>query len=228
MPNFMLAMSANLAGGYLPGTENVGLTNGATRTGYATFISNKDTIETINLSLQSDPTIYKDNMIDIITTSTNNTTSASFLGLTADLTLKGTAGTCSSLTPVGTAACGGTVTNGVPDQTQATNNFVRIVEPTTGAALGFDNITGRIQLGAGSGISIGSNSGTFIANVIVNPENIKGNELLTTLDLYAGNAAPALPAQALGKMVITGGTLMSTMTLKPCTITGSGATFSCS
>ncbi|GAC1369391.1 MAG: hypothetical protein NVS3B3_05870 [Aquirhabdus sp.] len=230
MPNFLLAMSANFAGGYLPGTENVGLTNGVARTGYSTFMSNKDTIETINLSLQSDATNYKDNMVDVITSSAYNTTTSSFLGLNADLTLAGTKGSCSTLTPVGStcSGTGGTVTNGVPDQTLATNNFVRIVEPGTGAALGLDNITGRIQLGSGSGLTVGSNSGTFTANMIVNPQNIQGNELLTTLDLYAGSAAPALAPQPLGKMVITGGQLMSTMTLKPCTITGTGASFSCS
>lgn len=227
MPNFLFAMSANFAGGYLPGTENVGSTNGATRSGYSTFINNKDTIETINVSFQSDATNYKDNMVDVITSSTYNTATSSFLGLTGDFTLKGTAGSCSTLTPVG-STCSGTKTNGVPDQTLAANNFIRIVEPSTGAALGLDNITGRIQLGSGSGISVGSNSGTFTANLIVNPQNIQGNELLTTLNLYAGNAAPALGAQTLGKMVITGGQLLTSMTLKPCTITGTGASFSCS
>ncbi|MBC7752210.1 MAG: hypothetical protein H7Z73_10955 [Candidatus Saccharibacteria bacterium] len=223
MPNFLFALSANFAAGYLPGTENTGLTNGSTRSGYSSFASNKDTISTIDLSLQSDATNYKDNMVDVITSSAFNTPTSSFLGLNADLTLKGTTGSCSTLTPVG-STCSGVKTNGVPDQSLATNNFIHIAEPGTGAAFGLDRITGRIQLGSGSGISVGSNSGTLTANLIVNPQNIQGNELLANINLYDGTlAAP----QSLGKMVITGGQLLGSMTLKPCTITGTGASFSC-
>lgn len=223
IPNFRLALSANLAAGYLPGAE-------PTTGGYSSFISNKDTLFTMNLGLLGDPN-NTNNAITITTTSAK----PSSLGITADLTLAGTAGSCS----VATGLCAsGNITAGVPNQTgtgtNGSSNFFRLVD-NSGSALGLDNITGRIQLGAGSQLVVGPmlnssgynpynltsttptpvNSATITSYVNINPQDVPGNELLATLDFYPSTSGGA--ATPIGKMVLTGGTIISNLTLTPVT-----------
>jgi|GEM_PF-5215723 len=202
LPNFLLAMSANFAAGYLPGADILAGVPAANQ-----FTSNKDTLFTINLGLKSDSTLTANNNITISTSSST----ASTLGLTADLTLAGTAGTCSN-TNLGCS--GGTVTAGVPTQANATSNFFRIID-NSGSALGLDNITGRIALGTGSQISVGSNNLTVTSNLQINPQNIKGNELLATLNFYNNPASGSQTTSSIGNMVITGSTILSNITLSP-------------
>jgi hypothetical protein len=192
LPKFLFVMSANFAAGYLPGADAAAGVPVANR-----FVNNKDTLVTFNVGLQSDATYFSNNQITI----TSSAATPSTLGLTADLTLAGTTGT--------------TVTGAAPDQTAATGNFFRIVD-SGGSAFGLDNITGRIQLATGSQLSIGSNSATLHSVININPDNIKGNELLTTLNFYPSTSAGGNgTAQTIGKMVLTGGTITSNLTLTP-------------
>jgi hypothetical protein len=190
LPKFLFVMSANFAGGYLPGGD---VAAGVPTTNQ--FVSNKDTLVTLNIGLQSDATYFSNNQITI----TSSAATPSTLGLTADLTLAGTTGT--------------TTTGAAPNQTAATGNFFRIVD-SGGSAFGLDNITGRIQLATGSQLKIDSNSATLTSVLKINPDNIKGNELLTTLDFYPAGGA----AMTIGKMVLTGGTITSNLKLTPVNI----------
>jgi len=90
------------------------------------------------------------------------------------------------------------------------SSFIRLVEPT-GSALGLDGLTGRVQLGSGSQISVNATSGTFTNVLNINPANAVGGELLGTLNFYpnGGNAMP------LGKIVMTGGQIISNLTVAP-------------
>lgn len=199
LPNFLLAMSANFAAGYLPGADTAAGVAPANN-----FLSNKDTLFTINVGLKSDATFNTNNALTISTAAATPST----LGLSADLTLAGSKGT--------------TVTGAAPDQSIAGSNFFRLVD-NSGSALGLDNITGRLQLASGSKLVVGpyanpytglttpANSATLTALLSINPQNIQGNELLTTLNFYpsGGTATP------IGKMVLTGGQLISTLTLTP-------------
>ncbi len=223
LPNFMLAMKAGLATGFLPGAEGAATgyssysfyTAGMT---YPKYTDNKDTLFTMNLGLQSDATNNTTNQLSLITSQS----ASNSLGFGVDLTLAGT------------------VNNGAPNQANAGGNFYRIID-NSGSAMGLDNMTGRLQIGSGSQIFVGSvanpynpdnisgisantpvNSATLRTYLTVNPSNIQGNELLTTLDFYpvgAKNAAGVVGgAQPVGNIVLTGGTIQSNLTLTPVNI----------
>ncbi len=194
MPRFLLVASLNVAAGYLPGADvaaGVPIAN--------EFITNKDTLFTLNVGLQSDEVDFTNNRVTI----TSSATTPSTVGFTADLTLAGSRGT--------------TTVGATPDQTAAAGNFIRGID-IGGSSLGFDNITGRIQFGAGSQLSLGSNNAKLTTVLNINPDKVKGNELLTLLNFYPSAAAGGSgTAQTLAKMVITGGTITSNLRIEPFT-----------
>ncbi len=167
LPNFLLALSGDLAAGYLPGAEPAN---------FAKFSdpANKDKLYGLNVKLKG-ATNSSTNNIGLSTTSTGA------LGLNADLTLNSDA-----------------------------SSFIRLVEPS-GSALGLDGLTGRIQLGSGSQISVNATSGTFTNVLNINPGNVAGGELLGTLNFYPNGGS----ANPVGKIVMTGGQIISNLTVAP-------------
>jgi len=53
------------------------------------------------------------------------------------------------------------------------------------------------------------------SNLQINPQNIKGNELLATLNFYNNPASGSQTTSSIGNMVITGSTILSNITLSP-------------
>jgi hypothetical protein len=192
MPNFLYLISANVAAGYLPGANSSAPSPNR-------YDSNKDTVYTLNVGLQSDTQFFDNNQIAIIASSAT----PGAIGFTADLTLAGTRGT--------------TTASATPDQDAATGNFIRMVG-RGGSALGFDNVTGRLQLGAGSQFSIGPNSASTTSVLKINPDKIRGNEVLTTYNIYPSTAVGGSgQAETVAKMVLTGGTIRSNLSISPIT-----------
>jgi len=206
LPNFLLAMSADFAAGYLPGAEpgTAGVSAPGTFAQYASA-SNTDTLFHINAQIVAANAAT--NTLSLYTNSNGS------LGIGADLTLAGTP-----------AAPG--------------NSFIRLSQPncvsncagvTNGATLGLDNLTGRLQLVAadsagtyttalgntvpGTNLLVGPNGATLNSTLIINPGNVANGELLGTLNFYKDSNTST--ASTLGKIVMTGGQIISNLTLKP-------------
>ncbi len=228
LPHFMLAAQMGVAAGYLPGAEPAGA---------PTFVSGKDTAMTINLGLTSDATNYQNNLLSITDNRGTSATDPNSVTFGLNLTLAGTSQSKSVITACTTGtvyscSSGATTTAAVlPDQTLAGGNFLRIID-NSGSALGLDNITGTIN--ASARLTPGSmtyqgynpynltsttptqvNSLTVTSNLQINPTNTVGGEMLTTLDFYPSTSGGM--AQPLGKMVLTGGQIISNLTLTPVT-----------
>ncbi len=209
LKHLLFAMKAGFAVGYLPGAEpgTAGAPAAPFKAGtpFETFASTANTDTLFNMSA----------LINGLSGSATNaislyTNANGALGIGADITLAGT--------PTST---------GVPG---TGTSFLRLSQPCTtvgctatgdGATLGLDGLTGRIQLAAPSGSTPGTyiyaqgNSGTFATTLNINPQRVQGQELLGTLNFYAdSNTATAQP---LGKFVVTGGQVISTVILKPVT-----------
>jgi len=230
LPHFMLAAQMGVAAGYLPGAEPAGA---------PTFVSGKDTAMTINLGLTSDATNYQYNLLSFTDNQGTSATAPNSMTFGLNLTLAGTSQAVSVPTSCSNVAqtvfnCTGTLTNTastIPVQSLAGGNFFRIVD-NSGSALGLDNITGTIN--ASARLTPGSmtyqnynpynltsttptqvNSLTVTSNLQINPTNVVGGEMLTTLDFYPSTSGGT--AQPLGKMVLTGGQIISNLTLTPIT-----------
>ncbi|MDE2422235.1 MAG: hypothetical protein KGO49_13770 [Gammaproteobacteria bacterium] len=228
LPHFMLAAQMGVAAGYLPGAEPAGAPS---------FVSGKDTAMTINLGLTSDATNNQYNLLSFTDNQGTSATAPNSMTFGLNLTLAGTSQSKSVITACTTGtvySCSSgatTVAAVLPDQSLAGGNFFRIID-NSGSALGLDNITGTInasaQLTPGSTTYQGYNpynltsttptqvnSLTVTSNLQINPANAVGGELLTTLDFYPSTSGGT--AQSLGKMVLTGGQIISNLTLTPIT-----------
>ena len=231
LPHFMLAAQMGLAAGYLPGAEPAGAPS---------FVSGKDTAMTINLGLTSDAINNQNNLLSITDNQGTSSTAPNSVTFGLNLTLAGTSQAKSVIIAcTGTwSISGNTCTSGattvaavLPDQSLAGGNFFRIVD-NSGSALGLDKITGTIN--ASARLTPGSmtyqgynpynltsttptqvNSLTITSNLQINPTNTVGGELLTTLDFYPSTSGGT--ARPLGQMVLTGGQIISNLTLTPVT-----------
>ncbi|MFZ3191778.1 MAG: hypothetical protein WA154_01050, partial [Moraxellaceae bacterium] len=99
---------------------------------------------------------------------------------------------------------------------QLNSGAIQIVEPIDGTVLGFDNISGRIDFD--NAIKINRNSIGFSYDFTFNPARSAADVFrIRDVNLYPFNSVTETlqPAQRLGEMVITGGTLHSSMNIVP-------------
>ena len=92
------------------------------------------------------------------------------------------------------------------------NSFVHIVDATTNSAIGLDGLTGRIQIKDGS-IDVMQNAVEFRSTTVINPAQSSADVLrVRDFNFYPTNLSTP---NRLGEMVLTGGTITSSMKLTP-------------
>ncbi len=100
-------------------------------------------------------------------------------------------------------------------------SFFRVVDtsvvPTNSAALGLDQISGRLKITNGS-INFNKDNAVINSTLLINPNNAIGDELLINqVNFYPSTSGTVTTPQTLGKMVVTGGQITSSLMLKPVT-----------
>lgn len=96
------------------------------------------------------------------------------------------------------------------------SSFVQIVEPSDSSTVGFDKLTGRVRIADGR-IDILEDGGRFYNDIRINPTN-DPNQVFSVgeINFYPATAAgPVGNAQTLGRAVLTGGRLISDLTIRP-------------
>lgn len=89
-------------------------------------------------------------------------------------------------------------------------NYIHIVDPSTNAALGLDKISGNLNLNTNLKLT----KDTFVVanQVDLNPSQTPSQVLKANLNFYPTAASTG---QQLGQMVITGGTIRSSIGITP-------------
>ena len=96
------------------------------------------------------------------------------------------------------------------------SSFLQIVEPSDSSTVGFDKLTGRARITDGR-IDILADGGRFYNDIRINPNN-DPNQVFSIgeINFYPASAAGTLGnPQTLGRAVLTGGRLISDLTLRP-------------
>lgn len=177
MPNLIMAMSAEVAAGYLPGAKykTCPTGGGSCYSPINNFAKNTDVLFGIKLKFAGD---------------------MNFSIIPSEAETLGVSG--NKISFVGSY--------------DVTNGAIQITEPVDGSILGLDNLSGKI--GFNNAIVVDKDNAAFNLSFTFNPDRDPA-KVFRAKDINFYGPDVNKPAQRLGEMVITGGTLSSSMKITP-------------
>lgn len=211
LPNFLVAISGQVAVGYLP---NRTIGSGSTLESATNFSDPKDQLFGLNVKLQG-AADSKTNNLEVITA--GSTADTNYLGFKGDLTLVNSS--IQFVDPINSAN---------PNNADST-------KPLGGSKMGFDNISGRIRLDLGcmdlTGPAVSGCLGTYRPAPTTSSVSLQGHftinpvpgvdpdagVLKSVVNFYTAPTASSVNPipLPLAQMVVTGGKLYSNVVLSP-------------